>query len=92
MSAEEDFAALERAEQAKSELPATAAAFETVRREMLEAIAVTPMGAREVREQLYMGVQVLERVRTALLNVASVADVSKHGELIRRIMAGEDED
>jgi hypothetical protein len=80
------------AAQARSELTQTEEAFDVVRSEMLEALAGTKLGEGELREQLYMGVNMLDRVRQALRMAVAAGDVAKHSGMMRAILEGRDPD
>lgn len=87
---DEERQALAQASQARSELTQTEEAFDMVRSEMLEVLAATKLGERDIREQLYMGVSILERVRGALRMAVAAGDVARHSGEMRAILAGED--
>lgn len=81
---------LAAAAQARSELEQTETAFDQVRVELLEALAATALADRDTREQLYMGVNILERVRQALRIVATSGAVVEHNQLIRSVLQGKE--
>lgn len=84
--------ALGDAEAARGEFRRTEAAFDQVRASMLELIATSKIGEAVLREKLYMGISVLDQVKTALLTAASDVSMIGHDAKIRAILAGEDPD
>lgn len=90
-----EFTAAEReavaeAMRTRSEFEQTEAAFDLVRSEMFEAMAATKLGQADLREQLYLGVNMLDRVRAAMRAVISGGAVAEHSAMIRGILTGAD--
>lgn len=80
--------ALAQAAQARSELTQTEEAFDAFRAEMVTALVATQPGQTADREQLYMAIRVLDRVRAAVRVLAdSTAPVVEYNALIRSILA-----
>lgn len=82
--------ALSEALRAASEYEQLEGAFNSVRQGMFEIIAKSGLGQGELREQMYLGVSVLDKVRSAIFAVAAEADVARHRDLIARILTGQD--
>lgn len=72
-----------RGERAMTELAETAAAFERLRAAMIEELVATPVGQTLKIERLHMGLQQLDGVRKALVQVVN------HGAVARQALASE---
>lgn len=75
------------AHQAAAELRQTDAAFATIRAEMLEAIARSALGESVIREKLYMGVNMLDRIKASLETLAMSGEMIEHNVLMRDLTA-----
>lgn len=82
--------ALSEALRAASEYEQLEGAFNSVRQGMFEIIAKSGLGQGGLREQMYLGVSVLDKVRSAIIAVAAEADAAQHSDLIARILTGQD--
>lgn len=80
--------ALAQASQARSELTQTEEAFDAFREEMIAALISTTPDRAADREQLYLAVRVLDRVRGAVRMMAASAAVPEYNALVRSILAG----
>lgn len=79
-------AQLNAAAQAGAELRQMDGAFDKIRSDMLELIAKSAMGESVLREKLYLGVSVLDQVRTLLFTMADGVTVIDSNALIRKLM------
>lgn len=79
-----------RGAQAESELRETSAAFEEVRKGLIEAWATSSLGDEGFREKAFLAVQTLDAVKAALLAVAGGKAIADHDELIGNILTGKD--
>lgn len=86
----DEIVALSEAQSARAEFERLEAAFASVRQGMFEIIAASGLNEGGLREQMYTGVQVLDRVKAAMIAAASEADVLEHKGLIERILRGQD--
>lgn len=87
---EDDTYAAARGAQADHEYRELEAAFAATRNGLFELIAGSAMSETELREKAYVGLHVLDGVKSALLAVAGNKAVAQHADLIRNIMAGND--
>lgn len=76
--ATDEHLALHAAMRAKSEYDQLEGAFEEVRRKMLEAIAGSKVGERDIRETLYLSINALEQVRVTLLAQAAGVEMAEY--------------
>ena len=72
-----------RGERAARELAETTEAFEALKRAMIEELIATPVGQTLKIERLHMGLQQLDGVRKALVQVVN------HGAIARQALAVE---
>ena len=82
-----------RAHAVEREFPETDAAFQAVREVMLERIAVSPLSAREERENLYRSIQVLDAVRRRLIDCMGIGSdaLAEYVNSVRRDVKPEGE-
>jgi len=84
--AQSEFERIQRGRAAEGELRELGDAFEQVRYGLLEAIAQSKQGQADVRERLYLSVQVLDEVKALLVQTAAGAQMAEHSEAMQRIM------
>lgn len=77
---------ISRGRQASIELERTDAAFDQVRQFLMEAIANTSFNEMDVRERLYLSLQVLGPVRDMLVTAVNDGVAAEHQEQAARIM------
>lgn len=78
----------ERGRSATREYGELSVAFDRVRTGFLEAFANTKLGEQDARERLYLSVNVLDAVKSALLSVASNAPLAELDEKMQKVMNG----
>lgn len=85
-----EYARLAAAQEAKSELRQTEAAFEELRQGFMGALIATEASNAADREQCYLAIKILDRVKAALIAKTTDAAIVEHTASIRSILAGDD--